>query len=312
MVNLCGHALCENCVDLLFVKGSGQCPTCEITLRKGNFRYQIFQDSFIEKEVDIRKKILKDFNKKEEDFDSLREYNDYLEDVEEIIYNLANDIDIESTKRRIEIYKKDNADFISKNRGKKSKDEIEIEEQLEKEKELALFRKTHSGILSEVEEMTRFKNKAKESLVDQLMFSELPANQILQSHSDAAKKEIEAQKIKVSQREEQERQLLFHIQQRDKQGGKFSTGIQFGRASNVFQGNVSSSSQVPDEPYVYEPQVLDLNGPPCPSIQDLESRGYLSFIPPASVSESAGGFNSIYPCLRSLQEAFCGLYFTPE
>ena len=39
MVNVCGHNLCESCVELLFVKGSGSCPECNIPLRRGNFRY---------------------------------------------------------------------------------------------------------------------------------------------------------------------------------------------------------------------------------------------------------------------------------
>ena len=38
MVNVCGHNLCENCVELLFVKGSGACPECNVPLRRGNFR----------------------------------------------------------------------------------------------------------------------------------------------------------------------------------------------------------------------------------------------------------------------------------
>lgn len=309
MVNTCGHALCENCVNLLFVKGSGSCPTCDLTLRRGNFRFQIFQDSFIEKEVDIRKKILKDFNKKEEDFDTLRDYNDYLEEVEKIIYNLANDIDIEATKRKVDVYKKDNADLISKNRNRKSKDEELIDDLLEEEKEVALFRKTH-GLVAENQELNRAKSKAKDDLVDQLMFSELPANEILQCHSDQAKKELEAQKAKLNKMQEQERVQLQLIKQRDKHGGKFSTGIEYGRGSNIFQGDMASLAA--DEPYVYEPEVLNLNGPPFPSAQEVESRAFLSMFPTPTTAESAGGFRAIYPCLRSLQEAFCGLYFSPE
>jgi len=100
-VNVCGHALCDNCVDTLFAKGSGNCPVCSTNLRKNNFRIQLFEDGTVEKDVDIRKKVLKDFNKKEEDFDSLEEYNDYLELVEDIIYNLTNNINVEATKKKI-------------------------------------------------------------------------------------------------------------------------------------------------------------------------------------------------------------------
>lgn len=72
----------------------------------------------VEKEIDIRKRVLKDFNKKEEDFATLREYNDYLEEIETIVYNLTNNIDIVGTNKRIEQYKKDNKDIIMKNKVK--------------------------------------------------------------------------------------------------------------------------------------------------------------------------------------------------
>ena len=38
----------------------------------------------VEREVDVRRRIAKSYNKRREDFKSLRAYNDYLEDVEEI------------------------------------------------------------------------------------------------------------------------------------------------------------------------------------------------------------------------------------
>nr|XP_019824575.1 PREDICTED: CDK-activating kinase assembly factor MAT1-like [Bos indicus] len=75
---------CESCVDLLFVRGAGNCPECGTPLRKSNFRVQLFEDPTVDKEVEIRKKVLKIYNKREEDFPSLREYNDFLEEVEEI------------------------------------------------------------------------------------------------------------------------------------------------------------------------------------------------------------------------------------
>uniref|UniRef100_A0A8C5AXC3 CDK-activating kinase assembly factor MAT1 n=1 Tax=Gadus morhua TaxID=8049 RepID=A0A8C5AXC3_GADMO len=59
MVNVCGHTLCENCVDMLFVRGSGNCVQCDTPLRKSNFRVQLFEDPAVDKEVEIRKKLLK-------------------------------------------------------------------------------------------------------------------------------------------------------------------------------------------------------------------------------------------------------------
>ncbi|PAA51938.1 hypothetical protein BOX15_Mlig008523g3, partial [Macrostomum lignano] len=116
MVNACGHALCENCVDILFSRGSGACPQCKTPLRRGQFRFQMFEDSQVEKELDIRKRLMKDLNLSEDNFSSLAEYNNYLEFVESAVFNLANEIDVEATKRSVEEFKKAHADAIKSNR----------------------------------------------------------------------------------------------------------------------------------------------------------------------------------------------------
>ena len=66
--------------------GSGSCPECNIPLRRVNFRLQLFEDSLVDKEIEIRRRVLRDFNKSEEDFADLREFSDYQ--VQEIIAKL--------------------------------------------------------------------------------------------------------------------------------------------------------------------------------------------------------------------------------
>lgn len=162
LVNLCGHTLCESCVDLLFLKGAGACPECNVPLRRSNFRVQLFEEPKVEKEIDIRRRILRDYNKKvrqrsewkkllhetnfcslqqEEDFATEEEYNDYLEEMESIVYNLCNNIDIVNTNKRIEQYKKDNRDIIMKNKSRLGREEYELELELEREKQSEVDRK---------------------------------------------------------------------------------------------------------------------------------------------------------------------------
>lgn len=57
--NACFCCRCENCVEMLFVRGSGNCVQCDTPLRKSNFRVQLFEDPTVDKEVEIRKKVLK-------------------------------------------------------------------------------------------------------------------------------------------------------------------------------------------------------------------------------------------------------------
>ncbi|CUM68265.1 uncharacterized protein PRCAT00005987001 [Priceomyces carsonii] len=106
----CYHKICESCVDRIFSLGPAPCPypKCGKILRKNKFKKQVFDDLKIEKEIDIRKRISAIYNKTEEDFKDLKDYNEYLEGVEELVFNLNNDIDVEQTEVKVEKYENDN------------------------------------------------------------------------------------------------------------------------------------------------------------------------------------------------------------
>jgi len=67
----------------------------------------------MEKELRVRQRVLDVFNKNEEDFDTLDEWNDYLEETEDIIYNLANDIEVAQTEQKLAAYYKANQEDIA-------------------------------------------------------------------------------------------------------------------------------------------------------------------------------------------------------
>lgn len=81
----------------MFANGSAKCYQCPTPLKRNNFKRQLFQDSQVEKDIQVRRDILRKFTKGQDAFPSLRAYNDYLEKLETVIYNLANDIDLEET-----------------------------------------------------------------------------------------------------------------------------------------------------------------------------------------------------------------------
>lgn len=56
----CYHKMCESCVDRIFSHGPAPCPIagCARTLRRNKFREQTFEDLKIEREVDIRKRVM--------------------------------------------------------------------------------------------------------------------------------------------------------------------------------------------------------------------------------------------------------------
>ncbi|CAF4941433.1 unnamed protein product [Pieris macdunnoughi] len=288
MVNVCGHALCESCVELLFLKGSGSCPDCNVPLRRSNFRVQLFEDSMVEKEIDIRKRILKDFNKKEEDFATIREYNDYLEDIESIIFNLVNNIDIINTNKKIDQYKKDNKELIMKNKAKIGREELELEEILEIEKQMEDLRRTE--VLRIDQEAKKQKIREKEALIDELMFADGDAKDILNTFSQSlANKQEEIVPVPVPK--------VTH----------FSSGVKFTRGSGQQPLPIIEEGPL----YKYEPLAIpDRCGPATPSIQEIISNGYLQHVRAENETEKAGGYKSTLPCLRALQDALAGLYHT--
>jgi len=182
LVNECGHDLCEKCVEHLFIRGSAPCPSCKLLLKKNGFKLKRFEDFSVEREVDIRKRILKDYNKKEDDFQSLRDYNDYLEEIEDIVFNFANNMEVEETKTRVELYKKENFKIIQKNRVAQSRQEAYLKEKMLSEEKEVEERRNHEKNCEIQEEMEKVERKKK--LLDQIANSERPADEIILLHQE--------------------------------------------------------------------------------------------------------------------------------
>lgn len=262
----------------------------------------------VEKELDIRRRILRDYNKKvrtatkpevlsyvflmqEEDFDSLETYNTYLEEIEEIIFNLTHNIEILETNKRIEAYKKEHREQIraTARSGRLGKDEVEIEILLEQEKEMVEMR---NQVLGNLVDLSKKKTNDKEKLIDELMFSSENAHSILKTY---------ASKVEETKKEQD---LMAPPPQKIT---KFSSGINF---STNFQQQYLPVPKIDDGPtYVYEEPVFALhNGPAVPSFQEIETRKYSKHIRTENQVERAGGFQSKISCYRALQEAMQGLY----
>ena len=104
LVSPCYHKMCESCIDRIFSLGPAPCPECGKKVSKNQFTAQTFQDLGVEREVAVRRTVAKLFNRREEDFVDLKAYNDYLEEVEEITFNLIHEIDLPRTNAKLEQY----------------------------------------------------------------------------------------------------------------------------------------------------------------------------------------------------------------
>ncbi|KDP38715.1 hypothetical protein JCGZ_04068 [Jatropha curcas] len=74
------------------------------------------------KEISVRRRIASIYNKRQEDFPSLKEYNDYLEDVEDMIFDLVAGVDVPAIEEKIAKYQKENAEQIMLNQAIKAEE----------------------------------------------------------------------------------------------------------------------------------------------------------------------------------------------
>jgi len=132
MISSCGHKFCESCVSRTFQNETEfSCTVCKMTLRKNNLISQNREDQALEKEARLRQRILEQYNKRRENFENLTLYNDYLEEVEDIIMNLLNQVNVKETTAKIEKYKQTNRDLIAQNQSKKAEEDRETKEKIE-------------------------------------------------------------------------------------------------------------------------------------------------------------------------------------
>ncbi|KAG9318244.1 CDK-activating kinase assembly factor MAT1-domain-containing protein [Chiua virens] len=190
LVSACYHKMCESCIDRLFTLGPAPCPICQKILRKLAFAPQTFEDLTVEKEVAVRRRIAKDFNKRREDFPDLYSYNDYLEEVEDITFNLINDVDVAETEARVERYRKENASSIELNLRREEQYVQALKEQEEQDR----FEREHRALEArKAEELEREeKEKDRRDIIDRLETSTKDAAKVIAKSRAQAHKRLSA------------------------------------------------------------------------------------------------------------------------
>lgn len=142
LINDCYHKMCSSCVNRRYNLGPAPCPypNCSLILRKHKFREQTFPDIRVEREVDVRKRVHKVFNKRPEDFEDLRSYNDYLEEVEGITFDLlsSDKATREKAEKLLEEHSLINKRSIAENQLKSQHDKLNHERQAEFRKKQTL------------------------------------------------------------------------------------------------------------------------------------------------------------------------------
>lgn len=236
----------------------------------------------------------------------MESYNDYLEMFETFVDNLANNIDVMETNVRIDEFKRENAERLKKSR-KISRDLFLIEEELEKERELESSRDLLLVENENTVNAARVVAAQRESLVDELLQSDRPAELILRSHKQQTEAELaaidEMEQKRLAQRAEM-------IRRRQQQKLTTTTGLRINEKHNL--GTFEDHERLPvGEIYTYRPVVLPNHGPPCPTPRTIVRHRYVDHVRAPNSADLAGGFNALFPCQRALQEAIIDLTFIP-
>lgn len=195
----CYHKICESCVDRIFSLGPAPCPYpgCGIILRKNKFKKQVFDDLSIEQEIDIRRRVGNIYNKTEEDFEDLKEYNKYLEQVEDIVFNLVNRIDVEETELKLKQYESDHKIEILEKLMRESQKNADLSKYQD-----AMARLKHEKLKIQQQmemEDIEFQKQQRQELLDKLSTSSANSDEIIQQSQSALAKRNNLRKRQLQQ-----------------------------------------------------------------------------------------------------------------
>ncbi|KAG7158569.1 CDK-activating kinase assembly factor MAT1-like 1, partial [Homarus americanus] len=192
-----------------------QCPVCRGT------KYRNPQMKLMVNNLDNVQNVMKIYNMNEEDFLTVEEWNKYLEEIEEIVYNITNDINRTEMEKKIENYERLHKNDIRKNYTKRSREQEELERHLDAEVLRGLERQKAQREEELRSKLSRERNKT--SLIKDLMASEGDASLIVQSHAERLKEE--------QQRENQKKkELELALAQTTLKVKEFSSGVKIGFA----------------------------------------------------------------------------------
>mmetsp|Transcript_19900 Transcript_19900/g.28308 ORF Transcript_19900/g.28308 Transcript_19900/m.28308 type:complete len:316 (+) Transcript_19900:113-1060(+) len=139
----CGHQFCNSCVEREFSKRREfPCPICDTSVKRVTLSTRTLDDVQCEKDTSWRRRILKVFNKVEADFNSLFDYNKYLEDVEDIVYCIVNEEpNADEMKAKVKEYEEANKAEIVIRQSQRADEERSIADRIAAEKREAERRK---------------------------------------------------------------------------------------------------------------------------------------------------------------------------
>lgn len=115
------------------------------------------------------------YNLHEDNFKTLNEFNDYLEEVEDIVFNLVHEIDVDATEQKIRQFRDTRQETIERNRRRPNADQLWINKILEEE--TSRTKRGNSTLTTMENKKTTIANPR--DIIDELRDSDLPAEVVL-------------------------------------------------------------------------------------------------------------------------------------
>ena len=207
----CGHKFCQNCIHDQFTnQGKRQftCARCssmgrQVMVKREKLSKKSLDSIEADKDNRIRAKVKEIFNRREEDFPTLEEYNNYEEEVEDIIYNLVHELKVDEMNEKITKYKKDNEELIVLNQGKSFEEQSELRQKVKRETEQNMLHKQNQMLTEQKER----KQRAEKSR--QLNEIALGERDKLTINSDAM--DVDPSSLSKEEHERQQMQAMQHF-----------------------------------------------------------------------------------------------------
>ena len=234
------------------------------------------------------------FNRRQEEFETLRDYNNYLEEVEILTFNLINKTDIEETEQKIAAYAADHRSLISRNKALAHEESVNFNAEAEAQREQARLRRAEA--LQEEEDERREREEGKRTLVERLANSK--------GNADAIVQEIERAQVKRSSAKGEKANI-----ERRKENA-MATQDPFG----VSNGSAGAGFKIAGLKKVIEPETEKEYDPYGGTVLEyeyyvLQDQYEHSWLDKARTNPeiTTGGYDVGEYCARAMFEAFAGL-----
>lgn len=114
----CKHYFCERCKQQKGHLTQFKCPKCARMVIVSKMVQKDLDEIEVERDFAIRKKIKAIYNKSCDDFESADDFRDYEEVVEDIIFNLVNEMEVEETNKKVAAYQQSHLQEIAEKQSK--------------------------------------------------------------------------------------------------------------------------------------------------------------------------------------------------